>query len=189
MRRGCLSNIECSGGTNGNEALHHTINPHFKHAGKIGLSLAFALLSILFYNYNCKKMSTDDTSIVGAVPTSLPSSSSCNATFGIMKKDKGNDPNKSSNFEALANGIDEGLTYQVEDECIISNSNIDTIIKSSLCSAAVAENLQKLSKKSPTFSYRMMPFMSKVPNLYFHYLKNTSVDNESAHDKRLSNVL
>ena len=52
---GCLSNIEPSGGTNYNEALHRHINPHFIHAGRMGLHLAYALLTILFYSHNCKK--------------------------------------------------------------------------------------------------------------------------------------
>ena len=191
VRRGCLSNIECSGGTNANEALHRTINPHFKHAGRIGLPLAFALLSILFYNYNCKKMpknSTTATSRSVAVGLESIPQPLHGATFGIMRKDKINIVS-GTNVEELAQSIDEGLTYQIDDECIISASKIDNIMKSSICSAAVAESLQKLSKKAPTFSYRMMPFMSEVPSLYFHYVNNATADNESAHDIRLSNVL
>lgn len=186
IRRGCLSNIECNGGTNANEALHRVINPHFKHAGRIGLPLAFALLSVLFYNYNCKKLPKNNTNAT----VGLESNPGClhGATFGIIKKCRTNAVNR-INSEELIHSIDEGLTYQIEDECIISSRNVDDIIKSSICSAAVAENLQKLSKKTPTFSYRMMPFMSEVPNLYFHCLNNSTMDNESVHNKRLSNVL
>ena len=81
IRHGCLSNIECSGGTNLNEAFHRTINPHFKHAGRIGLPLAFALLSILFYNFNIKKMPKDET-----MPTiNMHSSSSNSSTVSNSK--------------------------------------------------------------------------------------------------------
>ena len=55
ITHGCLSNIEPGGGTNYNEALHRFINPHFLHAGRIGLPLAYALLTILFHVHNCKK--------------------------------------------------------------------------------------------------------------------------------------
>ena len=55
INHGCLSNIEPGGGTNCNEALHRFINPHFIHAGRIGIPLAYALLTILFHMHNCKK--------------------------------------------------------------------------------------------------------------------------------------
>lgn len=58
IERGCLSNIEPGGGTNHNEALHRYINPHFNHAGRMGLPLAYALLTILLYRHNCKKESS-----------------------------------------------------------------------------------------------------------------------------------
>ena len=56
INHGCLSNIEPGGGTNYNEALHRFINPHFIHAGRIGIPLAYALLTILFHMHNCKKI-------------------------------------------------------------------------------------------------------------------------------------
>ena len=49
MSRGCLSCIPCGAGTNRNEALHRMINPHFRQS-RIGLPLAFALMSILLYH-------------------------------------------------------------------------------------------------------------------------------------------
>lgn len=53
MNRGCLSNIPPGGGTNRNEALHKTINPHFRQS-RIGIALAVALISILLYHHNSK---------------------------------------------------------------------------------------------------------------------------------------
>lgn len=58
VQHGCLANIEPGGGTSYNEALHRYINPHFSHVRKIGLPLAYALLTILLYKHNCKKAST-----------------------------------------------------------------------------------------------------------------------------------
>ena len=55
IERGCLSGIEPGGGTNYNEALHRHINPHFSHAGRIGLPLAYALLTVILFVHNCKK--------------------------------------------------------------------------------------------------------------------------------------
>ena len=56
IRHGCLSNTEPGGGTNYNEALHCYINPHFIHAGRIGLPLAYVLLTTLLHIHNCRKM-------------------------------------------------------------------------------------------------------------------------------------
>ena len=58
-----------------------------------------------------------------------------------------------------------------------------------MCSAAVAENLQKISQSTPTFSYHMMPFMSEVPYMYFHPVNNENSDITKQHDKHLANVL
>lgn len=55
-QKGCLSDIEASGGTGRNEALHRHVNPHFSHAGRIGIPLAYALLSVLLYTHNLKKV-------------------------------------------------------------------------------------------------------------------------------------
>ena len=57
MSRGCLSDIPPGAGTNRIEALHKTINPHFRQS-RIGIALSVALLSILLYHHNCKKSNT-----------------------------------------------------------------------------------------------------------------------------------
>jgi len=187
VRRDCLSNIECCGGTNLNEALHCTINPHFKHVGRIGLPLAFALLSILFYNYNIRRMPKDD--IMSKDITCLASSnlSVLSSRFGIIQKEENAFQTViTSNIDAMID-CDENLTFQVEEG--ISTTKVEQIIKNSLCSAAIANNLQKLSGKSPIFSQYMMPFMSEVPYLYFHSLNNNTSEVIAQHNKRLTNVL
>ena len=59
IRHGCLSNIETGGDTNYNEALHRYINPHFNHAVRMGIQLAYAFLTFLFYKYNCKRCTSN----------------------------------------------------------------------------------------------------------------------------------
>lgn len=48
---GCLSNIPPGGGTNRNERLHHHLNSHFTRT-KMGVLLAYALLTIVIHAYN-----------------------------------------------------------------------------------------------------------------------------------------
>ena len=96
INHGCLSNIEPGGGTNYNEALHRFINPHFIHAGRIGIPLAYALLTILFHMHNCKKNHEDSFSDILMVKLGFytsPTPSKC----GILPKDK----DESDNGEQL----------------------------------------------------------------------------------------
>ena len=53
---GCLSDIPPSGGTQGNEALHKTLNKSLKRS-RIGLELALAFLGTFFYKWNERKLS------------------------------------------------------------------------------------------------------------------------------------
>ena len=190
IERGCLSNIEVGGGTNLNEALHRCINPHFKHAGRMGLPLAFALLSILFYKYNVKKSSSNEASFIAPNASVITQSTSTNnSPFGIIQKEKSQFQNFFSHVDPMA-VIDENATFELEEgDCAIPNANVESIIKNAVCSATVAKNLQRMSQNTPTFSYRMIPFMSEVPCMYFHSLNNESDDIKAQHDKRLSNVL
>ena len=48
---GCLSNIPPGGGTNRNERLHHHLNSLFTRT-KVGVLLAYALLTIVIHAYN-----------------------------------------------------------------------------------------------------------------------------------------
>lgn len=82
IQRGCLSNIEPGGGTNYNEALHRHINPHFNHAGRMGLPLAYALLTILLYRHNSKK----ENSLAEVIGAKLKANSTKSALvpFGII---------------------------------------------------------------------------------------------------------
>lgn len=48
---GCLSNIPPGGGTNRNERFHHHINS-ILHRSKVGILLAYALLTVVIHSYN-----------------------------------------------------------------------------------------------------------------------------------------
>ena len=56
VRKGCLSGIPPSGGTNRNEALHKTLNKTVRRS-RIGLELALAFLGLFFYKWNERIMS------------------------------------------------------------------------------------------------------------------------------------
>ena len=54
IRKGCLSDISPSAGTNRNEALQRHLNPHFANRSRIGFPLALALIAILLFQHNCR---------------------------------------------------------------------------------------------------------------------------------------
>lgn len=51
ITKGCLSDIPPGGGTNTNERFHHHVNS-ILHRSKIGILLAYALLSVVIHSYN-----------------------------------------------------------------------------------------------------------------------------------------
>ena len=54
VSQGCLSDIPIGGGTNRNERFHHHINS-ILHRNKIGILLAYALLTVVIHSYNSAK--------------------------------------------------------------------------------------------------------------------------------------
>ena len=178
IRRGCLSNIEPGGGTNYNEALHRHINPHFNHAGRMGLPLAYALLTIILYRYNCKKTSSANTLMQAvAVKLGARNTDSTIPTFGIM----GNGLNKDNSVEENV----EGEMATDEGPSIISIVDIDCLLRKALASADVAESMCRMIGNSPTFSYQLIPFMSDVPSLYFHPFGSMQTNEELLHSKQI----
>lgn len=162
MQRGCLSDIEPSGGTGHNEALHRHVNPNFSHAGRMGITLAYALLSILFYRHNMKKEKQETgnviltrliTRMVGTACDSITSTE-----FGIVGK---------SNDGRLGNWLTGDCSTEYrgceltsdEDPAMISVHDIEALLKKALSSADLAASMYLIIKGSPKFSYRM-PFMS-----------------------------
>ena len=185
VKQGCLSNIDTGGGTNYNEALHRYINPHFNHAGRMGIPLAYAFLTILFYRYNCKKSSTNN-SVLNMI--AAKTAQVCNPTksnmFGIVSKYHIPD------IQSFENEEDTIYTSDASDiPFSIAIHDIETILKNALHSIDVVKQIQKMSGKSPLFSYYMMPFMASVPSIVFHCLNNDTSSNKLLHDQRLSDVL
>ena len=63
----------------------YPINPHFTHAGRIGLPLAYALFTALLHMYNCRKTSKD--TLLDTVSTQLGFyTSETPVKFGITPK-------------------------------------------------------------------------------------------------------
>jgi len=160
IQQGCLSDIEPGGGTNFNEALHRHINSHFNHAGRMGLPLAYALLTILLYIHNCKKESPRDVlGLLIAAKLRVSNTESTVVPFGIV----GNGMKEESE-EGSPQEKDKGQVMTDEGHSVI---DIDQIVRKALASADLAESMGHIIDNSPTFSYHMMPFMSGVPTLCF----------------------
>ena len=184
IQNGCLSNVEPSGGTNYNEALHRRINPHFTHAGRMGLPLAYVLLTILLYTYNCNKECYEDSFAQKIKKQWNAKGKESRAQFGIIgsryKNCRLGRTYEECNEEELT--TDEGLA-------LISVIDIEKIRKNAVASADLAHNMQCIVHSSPLFSYHMLPFMSGVPTLYFHRLCTTRSSDAQIHAERLSHVL
>lgn len=59
---GCISNIPPGGGTNRNERFHHHINSLFNRS-KMGILLAYTLLTVVMHSYNSSKKNTQSHGI------------------------------------------------------------------------------------------------------------------------------
>ena len=182
-KRGCLSDIVVSGGTGRNEALHRHVNPHFSHSGRMGITLAYALLSILLYTYNAKKEKNPENSLTGLIAAKLEAAQKCStsAEFGIVGKQK-----------ALVSEdcvSEQGELMTAESIPTISVHCIESLVRCALSSADLATSLCHIVKDSPQFSYHMIPFMSAVPSLYFKSSRAPTCDHAQEHARRLTNIL
>ena len=181
-----MSNIEPGGGTNYNEALHRYINPHFTHAGRIGLPLAYALLTILLHVYNCRKTSRD--TLLDAVYTQLGFyTSDTPAKFGITPKDC------DANLSLIETAVHGDNVPTLSDACIeritLSDACIERILQNAMLSAEMIRNLSRIPGSYGTLSSRLIPFMSRVPSLFFRGSKSTDSSSEDNHKRWLSDVL
>lgn len=142
---GCLSDIEPSGGTNYNEALHRHINPHFNHAGRMGLPLALALLTTLLYKPNSKKLASSSiTQLIAAklgIDCYVPQ-----VPFGIVGKDDGG---LSNNSWLRNSSISENELMTDEGLSLISVTDTERLLKAAISSANLAESMCKIIGNSP----------------------------------------
>ena len=183
INHGCLSNIEPGGGTNYNEALHRFINPHFLHAGRIGLPLAYALLTILFYVYNYKKQSKNTLLDTVSLKLGLYTSDTP-PKFGVMPKD--------IDASALMNESGNNKTDLLADTqqmLSLPDEHIERILKNALSSTEMIQNIHRIPGSYGTLSYRLIPFMSSVPSLFFRGSHSCKTSTENDHECRLSAVL
>ena len=179
ISHGCLSNIEPGGGTNYNEALHRYINPHFTHAGRIGLPLAYASLTVLLHMYNCRKTSKD--TLLDTVSTQLGFyTSETPVKFGITPK------NCDDANHCL---IDDETAVHGDNVPILSDVCIECILQNAMLSTDIIRNLSRIPGSYGTLSSRLIPFMSRVPSLFFRGSKITDSSSDDNHKNRLSNVL
>ena len=179
IKNDCLSNIEPGGGTNYNEALHRCINPHFNHAGRMGLPLAYAILTILLYAYNCKKNGCEE-SLSEEIIKMIEAKGNFNknpSPFGVV----------SHRFKIAAESEEDIITD--EGLSLISVVDVESILRRSISSADLAHNMHHIVQGSPLFSYHMMPFMSRVPSLYFHSPTVAQGSDAQNHSDRLSHIL
>ena len=177
IERGCLSQIEPGGGTSQNEALHRYINPHFSHAGRMGLPLAYALLTILLYRHNCKKDVSYSQSLAEVLAEKLrvKHQKSVPNHFGIISSAYKHEWQRISSLER-----DEGILTTDEGLSNISMIDTERIVSKSLSTAKLAESMKNIVGSSPLFSYQMVPFTSQVPFLYFYRLVSTECTEQNS---------
>ncbi len=191
IRQGCLSGIEPSGGTGYNEALHRHINPYFSHAGRMGMSLALAILTIQIYRHNIKKGKQSHNSLERCITAVLGgvNQHTINRQFGIVEKEDGGVI--SNWFLRITDNTEQdgGECDLEEGPSLISVDDTDRLLRKAINSAEVATSMCHIIKNSDKFSYRMMPFMSMVPSLLFRSSGSTLQEHEKVHADRLSFIL
>lgn len=179
VSRGCLSGIEPGGGTNHNEALHRFINPHFTHAGRIGLPLAYALLTLLLHTHNSKK--NGKSTLLDTVSMKLGFYfSSVTAKFGILPSDC---------KAELCMNAEETTLLASSNTPLLPNQEIERILRNSILSAEMIKNIKRVPGAYSTLSSRLIPFMSSVPSLFFRGSKSGSRTSEDIHERRLLDTL
>ena len=85
VRHGCLSGIPRGCGTNRNENLHMLLNRHFNRS-RIGVLLAYALLSVTIYTYNNKIHFKGKTVTPPVTSLAVETDSDTDEHFGIVPK-------------------------------------------------------------------------------------------------------
>lgn len=196
-RKGCLSDIPPSAGTNRNEALHSLINPHFRRC-RMGLPLALALLALLIHRHNCSRASVSRKGRRTTVPLMLfkrHSTPDNTYKFGIIPK------HGSVELPSWMGGkVHDNLTSLDEDSQIlqyvtlsenvaslISISDMTKLLIKAVNQAHLAKSMQSASQFSPVFTYRLAPFMSAASTLLS--LGIGPSQQSQAHKTRLNNVL
>ena len=143
VRKGCLSGIPVGCGTNLNENLHRLLNSHF-NASKIGIMLAYALLSILLFSHNNKQHTRGKlwsvpfpSTIRNVIPGGFKE------TFGIMPKhNEEQETLRDLLFQEL--GIGEEIATDIADTAL--KESMDRIVVRALRLSASYIQFRELTK-------------------------------------------
>ena len=200
IRKGCLSDICPSAGTNRNEALHRHLNPHFANRSRIGLPLALALLTILLFQHNCKieKKLTSEQPPTIKLWRCLHETTNPSPTFGIQEKDV-----NACDISWIATPVIDIASLNpttLQQACLSASINEDVselisvddifkIVENAMNLAKIAASMQKQSSQSPSFNYKFLPQMSSVASIYFHPIALCEADEHARSERRLDNLL
>ena len=142
--KGCLSEIPVGCGTNRNENLHKLLNTHF-HISRIGILLAYALLTVLLYSHNS---SLHFKGKAASVPLSLVDCTStankCMETFGIVPK---------TESDNCCSSIQELLLAEMEPPEDLNQGHLDkdlvhNLVRKALWKAGAYIQFKDLSKRN-----------------------------------------
>jgi hypothetical protein len=165
IHKGCLSGIIVGGGTNKNEAFHRYVRTFF-HKSRIGILLAYALMTTIIRNFN----NNDKQSRKNRLRPIRMSSQAHEVgepleRMGIM------DDNR-----------DDDLTWiQEQNEDNIDIISIDNILRVSLSQFTICKAMKKQTKTS-TQTWKYIPYIQILPN------QLPSEENEvDTHKERLKN--
>ena len=128
VRHGCLSGIPRGCGTNRNENLHMLLNRHFNRS-RIGVLLAYALLSVTIYTYNNKIHFKGKTVTPPVTSLAVETDSDTDEHFGIVPKTTGIYPTLNELMMNMHSG-----TSTDQDE--YDRDNAAAILQQALCYAA-----------------------------------------------------
>ena len=163
---GCLSDIPPGGGTNRNERLHQHVNSFFNRS-RIGILLAYALLTMIFYSHNNSIRLRGKCIIRPAVASTLQATTATTSkAIGIMPKERMEHHQQADHWE-------KDNSTNIEDFC-----SIVPIYCTSLHKLQIKRILQKMKLSEMTRCIK-----------YFQPVTSTMKDNDEIDtemDTRLS---
>ena len=194
VTKGCLSGIPKGAGTTRNEAFHRVLNVHFGRVSRIGIPLAFALLTLLIYQHNCKIQGKLG---LPSPPLALVKEKAGNQVstelFGVVRK---NDCDMDSwiahKCDKLGpnNNITESEIHLSEAVAeLITLTKLIEIFQSAYNMCNVIYLMKKVTANSPLINPSLMPFMSSVSNIILtgDHIEDSSLACE--HQKRLNDIV
>ena len=150
---GCLSGIPPGAGTNRNERLHEHVNSFFNRS-RIGILLAYALLTTIFYSHNNATKLKGKNVVRPIVACSLqPTLATTMKPIGIMPKERIHDPEQADQWEMDMSNNSEDF------------SSIVPIFHTSLQKLQLKISLKKMKLMQITKSIKEFQQFTSVVNL------------------------